>query len=441
MNILAEELNKALEGCVAGRLMSGMGKRIYFPKGIIAQSAEAKAAPEKPTQANATIGMAFGKGKPLSLSATAECFKGLPVEKVIVYAATGGLPDVRDAWETAMLKKNPSLNEAVEKGEKNYIKPVVVPGITAGLSYTADLFTDKGQPVIISTPSWDNYPLIFAERREAELIEAPFFQGKALNIDSIKTALENSGKQKRILLNFPNNPSGYAPTNDEAEKLINLIKESAEAGNDILVMVDDAYFGFFYEDDVYKESLFARLCNLHQNVLAVKLDGPTKEDYSWGLRQAFVTMGFKGMSESENAALNSKMLGLIRSSVSCSNTPAQLALLKSFTKPETLVEKAAFFNTLKERYIIVRKFVTSNICQALIPLPFNSGYFMSFLCRGFKAETLRKELLSKYSIGVVALPGLNGKSYIRVAYSSLDAEQIPGVYRHIYDAALEIMQG
>ena len=41
MNALAEELNEALAGTAAERLLSDMGKRMYFPKGIVSQSAEA----------------------------------------------------------------------------------------------------------------------------------------------------------------------------------------------------------------------------------------------------------------------------------------------------------------------------------------------------------------------------------------------------------------
>ena len=39
---LAKELNDILGGTTAGDLLSDVGKRLYFPKGIIAQSGEAK---------------------------------------------------------------------------------------------------------------------------------------------------------------------------------------------------------------------------------------------------------------------------------------------------------------------------------------------------------------------------------------------------------------
>ncbi|MBR5867365.1 MAG: aminotransferase, partial [Spirochaetaceae bacterium] len=60
IHCLAQELNEVLENTTAGALMSNFGKRMYFPKGIIAQSNEAKQLGKK---ANATIGMTVCGGK------------------------------------------------------------------------------------------------------------------------------------------------------------------------------------------------------------------------------------------------------------------------------------------------------------------------------------------------------------------------------------------
>ena len=39
----------------------------------------------------------------------------------------------------------------------------------------------------------------------------------------------------------------------------------------------------FYDEGILKESLFGYIANLHPRVLAVKLCGPTKEQFVWGL--------------------------------------------------------------------------------------------------------------------------------------------------------------
>ena len=64
MNELALELNETLKGSVAYSFLSEKGKRMFFPKGIVAQSAEAG---EKAKRYNATIGLALDHGQPFCL--------------------------------------------------------------------------------------------------------------------------------------------------------------------------------------------------------------------------------------------------------------------------------------------------------------------------------------------------------------------------------------
>jgi len=427
MNPLATELNEILEGTVAERLFSNFGRRIYFPKGIIAQSAEAK---KSATTANGTIGMAYKNGKPLILSAIAANMAAFTPEETVAYAPTAGIEKARTAWRDQMVKKNPSLDP-----EKISL-PAVIAGLTAGLSCTADLFAGKNSSLIASDPCWDNYGLIFETRRQARIIPVQFLgEGAGLDIEAISAAVRKEAKTGavRIIFNFPNNPSGYSATIKEADALVGLFKETAENGADVLAICDDAYFGLFYEDDIAKESLFAKLANLHERVLAVKIDGPTKEDYVWGLRAGFLTFGSKGLNQTHYDALVKKLTGAIRSSVSCSNTSAQHLMLKVMEDPRTPDEKAAFKELLRRRYSLVKEFLKANPDHPVLrPMPFNSGYFMSFRCNT-DAEAIRRELLQKHGIGVISL----GRHCLRVAFSSIDEEKIVPVYRQIYETAAE----
>ena len=64
----------------------------------------------------------------------------------------------------------------------------------------------------------------------------------------------------------------------DAPRIVHAVEAAAKAGKKIVVVLDDAYFGLVYEKGVHGESLFAEFAALHENVLAVKLDGCTKED-------------------------------------------------------------------------------------------------------------------------------------------------------------------
>lgn len=425
LNKLASELNDALAGTTAGLLLSDLGKRIYFPKGIIAQSAEAK---KLGKTANATIGTALLDGKPIILDSVHKFAPELSAGELVSYAPTAGNPELRQKWLEKMLEKNPGL-----KG-KPISLPVVVPGLTAGISYLSDLFVDEGHPLLAANPSWDNYALIVESRRNSELRQFNMFGDGGFDIGSFRNALESEAEKSgsvRVILNFPQNPSGYSPTVSEAAEIVSAIGKQAQKGTRIVVWSDDAYFGLNYEDDIYPQSLFADLCDIHENVLAVKIDGPTKEDFAWGFRNGFLTFGAKGMTEAQYDALVKKLMGLIRSSVSCSTTPSQSIMLRALNEEKLNEEKAKYKAVLEERYKIVRKFVQGHSSSRLSAFPFNSGYFMSFRLNGIDAEEMRQKLLNERGIGTIAIDG----STLRVAFSSLDREKIETVYGAIYETA------
>ena len=71
---LAAELNDIIEreNPHVFAMLSEFGKRLYFPKGILAQSAEAK---DKAKRYDATIGIARENGKPMFLPSVMQLFQ------------------------------------------------------------------------------------------------------------------------------------------------------------------------------------------------------------------------------------------------------------------------------------------------------------------------------------------------------------------------------
>jgi aspartate/methionine/tyrosine aminotransferase len=425
LNSLAQELNDILKNTSAEALFSDMGRRMYFPKGIIAQSGEAKKAASK---ANGTIGMTVIKGKPAILPCIQNQVPDLTSAELVAYAPTAGKPDLRNAWQEKIILKNPLLKD------KKISLPVAVPGLTAGISYIADLFVDDTKPLLAPDPSWDNYALVVETRRGAGFHQFPMFENDSFAISALEKAVKNEAAKYgsvRIILNFPQNPSGYSPNREEAAELCRIIKETAESGAKILIISDDAYFGLAYEENIERQSLFAYLADIHENVLAVKIDGPTKEDFVWGFRCGFITFGCKGFTDGQYDALVKKLMGVIRSSVSCISTPAQSLLIHAFKDPDLEEQKASFRKVLEARYHAVRTFVDTHTSSALKPLPFNSGYFMSFHLNNVNAEDMRKKLLNEKGIGTISIDSCT----LRVAFSSIDEDKIESVYSDIYETA------
>ena len=428
MNPLANELNAVLAGTVADTLLSGLGRRMYFPKGIVAQSAEAK---KSATRANATIGMATKGGKPVFLDSIRHFVPGLDPDEIFPYAPTQGIEKLRELWKKEIIRKNPDI------GEARFSLPMVVPGLTCGVSTLADLFADAGDTLVIPDLHWDNYPLIFETRREAHVVTFPFFRGSGqkagFNVDGMKDALSKAvtaGKAV-ILLNFPNNPTGYSPTVDEAQGIVEALGEVARRGRKFLVILDDAYFGLYYEPKIYEQSLFARLCSLDENILAAKVDGSTKEDLTWGFRTGFVTLGAKGLTDAHYEALTRKLMGALRSTVSNSSILAQNLILRSMEDPQRMAQKAEAARLMRERYECLKGIFARKSSAAIEPLPFNSGYFMSFHVKRGTAEDLRKALLSGSGVGTISI----NEHTLRVAFSSVDLEKLEETIGLIYSTA------
>jgi len=422
-NPLAEELNDDLRAGAPQiyTMLSDRGKAIYFPfKGILGQTAEAKGA-----TINATIGTAFeNDGSPLTLECM-EALANVPSESFL-YAPSFGLPKLREEWGKLLAIKNPGL-----KG-KTFSQPVVTAALTHGLSVAGYLFLDPADEVLIPDLYWDNYELVFTEAYGARLSFYNTFVNGGYDVAAFGKALR-AGKigKKFVLLNFPNNPTGYTPTEAEAKALAEEIRKAAEDGNEIVVVLDDAYFGLVYEDGIAKESLFTYLVDLHPNVLGVKLDGATKEDYVWGFRVGFITFGFKGATAAQLKALENKAAGVVRGTISNAPCLSQTMLLKAYTDPAYAEQKKQKYEILSQRVARIRETLKAHpeYAQSFEVMPFNSGYFMCVKPIGVDCETLRKELIANYGTGVIVLVGL-----IRLAFSAVPTDLIESLFANLHAA-------
>lgn len=421
INPQAEKLNSIIQKnnppIIA--LLSQKGKAIYFPKdGILAQTAQAKG-----SKINATIGIALeDDGLPIRLSTIEKLIKLSPKE-VFPYAPSFGKLELRTVWKNLIKKKNPSLKEKISL-------PVVTNALTHALSVIGYLFTNEGNEIITPDTFWGNYRLVFEKAYGAILSTFNTFSKNGFDIASFEKKLKSNKKEKIIILfNFPNNPSGYTPTEKEAKTLVEIVKKLALSGKKILTIIDDAYFGLVYQKGIITESLFSHLSSIHPNVLAVKIDGVTKEEYAWGLRVGFITYSSKNIKDETLLALEDKTAGVVRGSISNASHLSQSLILEGLKSPDYGGEKQQKYHLLKLRFETVNKALTNQKYRPYFtPLPFNSGYFMCLkLNDKLDAEKVRLALLEKYSTGIISM-----KNLLRIAYSSVATKDIPIVFENIY---------
>ncbi|MCZ1264431.1 MULTISPECIES: aminotransferase class I/II-fold pyridoxal phosphate-dependent enzyme [Paenibacillus] len=429
MNPLAEQLNESIQAGSSHvySMLSQLGKEIYFPKeGILSQSAEAASLAKT---YNATIGIALEGGVPMHLAVIQDKLSAYQPKDLYPYAPPAGKPELRTVWRDKMLKETPSLEG------KTFGNPIVTNALTHGLSIVADLFAEEGDAVIYPDKNWENYELTFGIRRHGELVHYPLFDDQ-LNFNSaglLEALLAQKDKGKAIvLLNFPNNPTGYTPGAEEADAIVDTIHQAAEAGVNVVAVTDDAYFGLFFEDSIH-ESLFGKLANLHPRVLTVKVDGATKEEFVWGFRVGFITYAHEDAAVLH--ALEQKTLGIIRATISSGPHPSQTFVLDALKAPEFEAQKLEKFEIMKGRANKVKSILDSGkYGEVWDYYPFNSGYFMCLKLKDVGAEQLRTHLLQKYGVGTIAL----GEADLRIAFSCIEESGLEDLFDTIYRGVLDL---
>lgn len=421
MKVVAKQLNDILKerSNTFYTLLSDFGKRVFMPKGIPYQAAEAK---KSAIRYNATIGIASDNNKPMVLPSMADFFNHMTASEIFDYAPSSGDLKLREKWKQKLLIRNSTL-----KTIHSISLPVIVSGITHGITVAADMFVDPGDEILIPDKIWENYNLIFEERYRAKLVRYSLFDEYLLkmDIDSLEQTIMASKKEKIILLfNFPNNPTGYTPTHDEMKKIVDVVRGCAEKGKKILVIADEAYFGLFYDKNVFDMSIIAPLVGLHPNVACVKIDGISKEDYSWGLRIGFVTFGDYYQDPRAYKILQQKATGCVRSSISTCCRVSQSVLLHVIENDSFLHEKKQRFKILKNRALKVQELAyQQKYTDCWDVYPFNSGYFMCIRPKGVKAVDVRRHTLEEYGIGLIFL-----ENDIRIAFSSVDKKDLEELF-------------
>lgn len=419
MNPLALDLNEQLSNAKPeiADMLSDLGKLMYYPKGILSQSAEAKS-----TQYNATIGMATYKNSKMYADTLSDVFNHLEPDDIFPYAPPQGIEPLRDLWQQKMLKENPDLSQT------SMSRPILTNALTHGLSLVGDLFVDSQDTILLPEHNWGNYKLVYSTRHAAEIQTYSIFDDEGhYSTKSLVETLDNYNQEKVILiLNYPNNPTGYTPTKDEAKTIVEAIKNLAQRGTNVIAVVDDAYYGLFYED-VFTQSLFTPLTNLQlDNLLPIRLDGATKEFFAWGLRVGFLTFGLH--DEISKSVLEAKVKGLIRSNISSGPMPSQSAIKYVLENNEKFDQEIQHnIDVLEARYKVTKEVVyDEKYATSWQPYDFNSGYFMALKVHGVDPEQLRVHLIEQYSIGIIALNDTD----IRIAFSCVEKDDIP----HVFDA-------
>ncbi len=436
---------------------SEIGKKIYLPDGIFFWAGRAK----KEGEIVGTLGAAYGFEKdfidggdsdwlPCYLKEITD-YSQFSIEEMIPYKSIGGLLQTREIWKDWIIKKSlyEEKDEVLLSRLKKFITtPIITGGVTNGIFQACVMFLDPSDSIIVPNKRWGNYDNIIKKFIGAKIRSFEFFKQKEMNIEGLKTAIKDIAKIQDkvvILLNFPNNPTGYVPEKEEASNLVEMLKEVQEfIKKPIIVLVDDAYEPYIYKENVLNKSLFYDLHQLDGNVIPIKLDGITKELLIYGGRIGFITIGLKP-SWIENdeelqklkEEIHNKLEGFIRATISNCNSYYQVLVHKLFQEKgmdQIIKSREPVNNLLKHRYENINSELLK-INNPIISIDPNSGGFFVFVNLNpdkIKATEFADHLLNKYKVGIIPVEKLDENiNGVRIAYCSIDLSKIPELVKRI----------
>lgn len=444
----------ALEKVGALDFFSEYGKNIYNPTGIFYWTGRSK----NEAKINATIGTAKGRAKQifddgndakitLCIPSIKKYFTDLTTEEIFPYAPEVGIPEFRDAWKEWLLKK---AGPNAERIRPMLLSPMVVPGITGGISLCTRMFVDPGTPIIVPDKRWENYDNVFFRNVNVTVEEFPTFLGQEFNLDGLIQAIKTVwAKQDRAvaLLNFPNNPTGYCPPKSTAREIVNAITDLMKnTEKKLVLMFDDAYEGYVYDDEAEPYSLFYQF-EAAPNFLPVKLDGISKELLWYGARIGAVTLMCPqswlnpGDRDGVVKELQNKFQAIMRNTASnCSQVAQSIALKALRDLDRVMNERQRTIDVLAERYRIMKDELNSLTTDLIVPDPFQGGFFcfVNLASKSnLKASDVCDHLLKAYQVGTVPLQAgdING---IRLAFCSVESQDIPQLCRSLQQAVTDL---
>lgn len=396
---------------------SKLGENIILPQDVLIQSKETAAIPGA---INATIGIATSNKKAMALPSINKVITEINNSEYLPYSPTPGLPKMRELWKEKILADNTSIN-------KDFLSlPMVTTGITQGIDIAANLFSESGDALLLPNLFWQNYAQIYTIKLGNKIYKYnQFDENNEFSITNFKETLYSIKEDKiSLILNFPNNPTGYTPSDVELNSLVDVISTYAKENKNkqLIIVSDDAYFGLFFEKNHKTPTLSAtyKLAE-NENCLIIKLDGITKEYYSWGLRIGFITYYTK--NDELRQLLLEKTQGFLRSTTSSPSNLSQQIALRLLDNKKALEEKEINDKIIEERYNELKQAISVEQLDSLVRiLPFNSGYFFTIkLPSNINAHEFRLKFLNEYKYGVYSMDD----EHIRIAFSCLDKELIP----------------
>ncbi len=154
-------------------------------------------------------------------------------KNITYYAPTRGIPELLEQLEQKMKTVN-----GIETSWQDNI--ILTNGGSQALNLTFASIFNPGDEMILSSPNFISYYYLGAFF-EVKVIEIERRSNFGPDLDKMKNSITD--KTKAILINSPNNPTGYSLNKRELDEIVEMVKE-----NDLYLISDEVYENYLYDD-------------------------------------------------------------------------------------------------------------------------------------------------------------------------------------------------
>jgi aspartate/methionine/tyrosine aminotransferase len=324
------------------------------------------------------------------------------------YSHNLGLPELRATIADYLSALHP--NEQLPLSADNIA--VTSSGVNA-LSLAAQALVDPGDRVVCVTPLWPNLveiPKILSGDVHCVPLEFDAMRGWQLNMERLLQALTPATKV--LLVNSPNNPTGWTLTRDEQRAILAHCRQHG-----IWIVADDAYERLVYTDGANCAPSFFDIAHADDRLVSANT-----------FSKSWLMTGWRLGWLAGPAALIEQLGKLIEYNTSCAPVFVQRAGIVAVRDGDAIIKRT------QSRFRLAR----DHLCAALnqmdgIAAPAPPGAMYAFFKMNGLTDSLAfcKQLVTEQGLGLApgAAFGDEGEGFVRWCFASETARLDEGVAR------------
>lgn len=230
--------------------------------------------------------------------------------------------------------------------------------------------------------------------------------GYYYNSDDLKKLM--SAKTKLIIVNFPHNPTGFIPTIDDLNCIVDIARE-----NDTVIFSDEMYHQIVHDD----KNQIPALCDIYENAISL-----------WGMAKSFGLAGMRfGWLASKRTDILEKIVSFKDYLSICNNAAGEVLTYialnhkEEFINPniKKIIRNKNLFTDFTNKHLSLLEFGNTNACStALVKLNINTS--TSDYCEKLVSET-----------GIMMIPSEMfdyGSSHVRIGFGRENFKDILAVW-------------